>query len=175
MRANASNIVLIGFMGSGKSTLAVELSKACGWFALDTDKVIEQSSGISVKEHFARFGEQAWRKREGEFVKWASSHIQHAIIATGGGMPIYHNVKPMGVVVFLSMSFEAICARLSEKERESRPLFSNLTQAKELFTQRQDSYKSQADIILDATKPNLAQSLLEQLAQEYNLKQLLAP
>ena len=172
---SATNIVLIGFMGSGKSTLSIELSKACGWFALDTDKVIEQSSGMSVKEHFARFGEQAWRKREGEFVKWASSHIQRAIIATGGGMPIYHNVKPMGVVVFLSIGFEAICARLSEADYASRPLFADHSAAKELFTQRQDSYKSQADIILDATKPNLAQSLLEQLAQEHNLKQLLAP
>lgn len=172
---SATNIVLIGFMGSGKSTLAIELSKACGWFALDTDKIIEQSSGTSVREYFVRFGEQAWRKREGEFVKWARSHIRRAIIATGGGMPIYHNVKPMGVVVFLSISFEVICARLSEEERGYRPLFSNLAQAKKLFAQRQDSYKYQADIILDATKPNLTQSLLEQLAQEHSLKQLLAP
>lgn len=158
------NLVLIGFMGCGKSTLAVELSKICGRFVLDSDKIIEQSSGISVKEFFARFGEETFRKKEGEFVSWVESSVRGAIIATGGGMPIYHDLKPMGKVVFLSISFEAICARLSQQDYDSRPLFANLSQAKELFLARQESYKAQADIILDATSQDLAQRVLEQCA-----------
>lgn len=144
------NIVLIGFMGSGKSTLARELGKVSGRFVLDSDMLIEQREGMSVAEYFARYGEQAFREREREFIGWVESSVRGAIISTGGGMSAHNSVKPMGVVVYLDIAFERICARLSQSDVAKRPLFSDKTKAFELFTKRQALYQAQADITLDA-------------------------
>lgn len=48
------NIVLIGFMGSGKTTAGKILAASLGWSFLDTDAMIEEDAGLSIKEIFAR-------------------------------------------------------------------------------------------------------------------------
>ena len=44
-------------MGSGKSTIARALHKATSALILDSDSMIENNEGLSVKEIFARYGE----------------------------------------------------------------------------------------------------------------------
>lgn len=159
------NIVLIGFMGSGKSTLARELGKLSSRFVLDSDELIQKRVGMSVRAYFAQHGERAFREREREFISWVESSVRGAIISTGGGMPIFHGVKGMGVVVFLDIGFEQICARLSKQALAKRPLFANKAAARELFTQRHDLYRAQADITLNATleAKELARELISRI------------
>lgn len=44
------HLVLIGFMGSGKSSLAQELGLALKLEVLDTDMIISERVGLSVRE-----------------------------------------------------------------------------------------------------------------------------
>lgn len=154
------NIVLIGFMGSGKSSLGREIAKQSERYFLDTDSLIESSLNKSVSEIFAHFGEEEFRKEEGALVRWLSANVNNAVISTGGGMPIFHDVKNLGVVFYLEVSFEDILARLRTDSQPIRPLFSDEKKARELYTSRLAHYKEQAHFTLNATKP------LEILAKE---------
>ena len=64
------NIVLIGFMGSGKTTIGREIALLGGRFLLDTDGLIEQNMGKSVREIFASVGEKGFRKIESQLILW---------------------------------------------------------------------------------------------------------
>ena len=58
------NIVLFGFMGCGKTTVGTELAGTTGRELVDTDKLIEESEGMSISEIFRIHGEQYFRDLE---------------------------------------------------------------------------------------------------------------
>ncbi|ETD22177.1 hypothetical protein HMPREF2086_01904 [Helicobacter macacae MIT 99-5501] len=183
MVLDSANIVLIGFMGSGKSSVAKNLGKRYSQsqnppqklsqktlrkdttqrftrFVLDSDEMISKNLGMSISQYFKRRGEEAFRLREAEFIAWVCSSVKNAIISTGGGMPIFNDVKQMGFVVYLEIGFDEILSRLDSIQRTKRPLFRDLKKAKEIFLYRKDIYKNTADLVIDASKP------LESITQE---------
>ena len=178
-----ANIVLIGFMGSGKSSVAKSLGRRYSQtkpqnlpqnthrkntaqspkftrFVLDSDEMISKNLGMSISQYFKRKGEEAFRLRVAEFIAWVHSSVKNAIISTGGGMPIFNDVKQMGFVVYLEIGFDEILSRLDSLQRTRRPLFRDLKKAREMFLYRKDIYKQSADFIIDANKP------LESITQE---------
>lgn len=178
-----ANIVLIGFMGSGKSSVAKNLAKRYSQsqnppqnlpqktprkdtaqrfarFVLDSDEMISKNLGMSISQYFKRRGEEAFRLREAEFIAWVCSSVKNAIISTGGGMPIFNDVKQMGLVVYLEIGFDEILSRLDSIQRSKRPLFRDLKKAREIFIYRKDIYKNTADLVINASKP------LESITQE---------
>ena len=178
---DSANIVLIGFMGSGKSSVAKNLGKRYSQsqnlsqktphkdttqnlrftrFVLDSDEMISKNLGMSISQYFKRRGEEAFRLREAEFIAWVCSSVKNAIISTGGGMPIFNDVKQMGFVVYLEIGFDEILSRLDSIQRTKRPLFRDLKKAREIFLYRKDIYKNAADLVIDASKP------LESITQE---------
>lgn len=180
---DSANIVLIGFMGSGKSSVAKNLGKRYSQsqnppqnlsqktlrkdttqrftrFVLDSDEMISKNLGMSISQYFKRRGEEAFRLREAEFIAWVCSSVKNAIISTGGGMPIFNDVRQMGFVVYLEIGFDEILSRLDSIQRTKRPLFRDLKKAREIFLYRKDIYKNTADLVIDASKP------LESITQE---------
>ncbi|MGX2972280.1 shikimate kinase [Helicobacter sp. T3_23-1059] len=150
MRIKSKNIVLIGFMGSGKSSVAKHLGRNLGRFVLDSDEMIEKILGVSIADFFAKEGEKAFRKKEAEFIAWAKKSVQDAIISTGGGMPIFNNVRQMGFVVYLKSDFDSIVERLDSTKIAKRPLFRDLDRARELFEGRREIYAKNADLVVNA-------------------------
>lgn len=153
MAITPKNIVLIGFMGSGKSSVAKHLGRNLGRFVLDSDEMIEKILGVSIAEFFEKEGEEAFRKKEARFIAWAKKSVQDAIISTGGGMPIFHNVRQMGFVVYLNSDFDSIVGRLDGAKIAKRPLFRDLANARELFECRREIYAKNADLEVDANQP----------------------
>ena len=47
------NIILTGYMGTGKTTISKEISKLAKMKLADTDKMVEESEGVSIKEIFS--------------------------------------------------------------------------------------------------------------------------
>lgn len=154
-------------MGSGKSTIAKALHQASGALALDSDSIIEYNEGLSVKEIFSTKGESHFRELERNFCQFITHNIQNAIISTGGGMPMFCDVQSMGKVFFLHLEFEAILARLNQKEKEKRPLFEDSNLALELYRKRLPHYESCAHFIIDANQsiPAITQEILDKLKQ----------
>ena len=59
-------IVIVGFMGAGKTTVGHLLADQLGLPFADTDLVIEQRTGRSVRQIFEMGGEPAFRALEHE-------------------------------------------------------------------------------------------------------------
>lgn len=78
------NVVLIGLRGTGKSTCGKMLAVRLGWLFIDTDEVVQERAGKSIREIFDEGGEPLFRQLESEAVRQAARHDQ-AVIASGGG------------------------------------------------------------------------------------------
>ena len=77
-------IVLVGFMGAGKTTVGRLLASGLGLRFADSDLVIEQRRGRSIREIFAEDGEASFRSAEHE----ALAELMRgpdAVVAAGGG------------------------------------------------------------------------------------------
>ena len=79
---NNSNIVLIGMPGAGKSTVGIILAKMTSRDFIDTDILIQLSTGRSLQEIVDTEGPLALRKIEEEVI--LTLRGRHHVIATGG-------------------------------------------------------------------------------------------
>jgi shikimate kinase len=143
-------ILLIGFMGCGKSTVGKLLAARLGLPFIDLDEELEKLAGASIPEIFARRGEDAFRDLEHQALREALRRTS-SVIATGGGTPVFERnwrlIERSGFSVWLDPPFTAIVDRLTEEERNLRPLFRDEDQALELYGQRRSVYKK-ADLQL---------------------------
>lgn len=99
------HIYLIGMMGCGKSTCAVEVAKATGRQAVDTDEMIVKRAGMPIAEIFEVHGEERFRDMETEVCRELADSVEGKVVATGGGLPLREEnralLRESGVVVFL--------------------------------------------------------------------------
>lgn len=163
------NIFLTGFMGSGKSTVGRLLSEKSGLPLLDTDRMLEQASGLSVVEIFGQFGEAYFREMEAELLERLCHQSGH-IISTGGGVVLKpENVMWMqkgGTVVFLDVPVDTIRMRL--KNDKTRPLLSDdkYAQLDSLWAQRHPLYLKAARLTVRGRDSGC---LADQIIEELNL------
>lgn len=150
-----TNIVLIGFMGSGKSTIAKLLETALKMPHIDSDIYITNNAQSSIADIFALKGEQHFRYLESLFIESFSTKTNH-IIATGGGMPIFHNVKKLGLCFYLQSDFETIAKRIEADNKLNghniRPLFQDKEKALKLYHERTNLYKQSSNHTINATQ-----------------------
>lgn len=118
------NIFLIGYMASGKTTFGRALAEKTRRPFVDLDDFIEEKHGLSVKDIFARHGEEGFRKMERDALE-EISRVSGAIIACGGGTPCFHGnidlINARGLSVWLDAEVPVIVRRLVE-ENHKRPL-----------------------------------------------------
>ena len=62
--SRSENIYLVGLMGAGKTTIGRQLAKSLGLPFYDSDKAIEESTGVDIPTIFEFEGEQGFRDRE---------------------------------------------------------------------------------------------------------------
>ncbi|TAG09974.1 MAG: shikimate kinase [Verrucomicrobia bacterium] len=149
------NIILIGFMGCGKSTIGRSLQGKLGYPWIDTDEHIEQCVGMSVKEIFAKRGEQAFRELESNILlDMTERRIQHHIISTGGGIIGRQENRKMlgklGFVVWLVASTQVIMERTARNR--DRPLLQTddpKTRIEALLQERRPLYEETAHISIE--------------------------
>lgn len=161
-------IFLIGFMGSGKTTLGRKLAARLHCEFIDLDHVLEKQVELSIAEYFSFFGEDAFRKLEGEVLR-KTPYPENAIISTGGGLPCFFDnmdwMKANGKTVYLKLSPKTLADRL-ESAKEERPLLQEkegdalVAFIAEKLADREAFY-SQADIVTDGL--SLTAEKLEQI------------
>ena len=65
-----ANIILVGMPASGKSTIGTILAeKLPDYTLIDTDSLIEKTTGMKISEIFERFSEDYFRKLEYDTIK----------------------------------------------------------------------------------------------------------
>ena len=57
-------LLLVGMMGSGKTSVGRLLARKLNLPFVDSDKEIEKSTGFTISDLFARYGEEEFRKGE---------------------------------------------------------------------------------------------------------------
>ena len=121
-------IYLVGYMCSGKSKVGLALSKAMSFKYLDTDLAIEEEAGKSIQKIFTENGEEYFRKLESKVLHQTSS-LNKTVIATGGGLPCFHNnmnwMNEQGITVYLEANEGVLFHRLASSKQE-RPLIQSL-------------------------------------------------
>ena len=139
------NLVLLGMMGVGKSTLAKIVAKKLSLPFLDTDKNIESSNSMKIKDIFEKKGEKFFRtEEENEVLK--SLKMENCIIALGGGAflnnKIRDNVLKNSISIWLDADIKTLEKRL--KWNDKRPLLkknNNYKMIKKIYQERKKIYK----------------------------------
>ncbi len=80
------HLVLVGLMGSGKSTVGRVLAERLGRPLYDSDAMIEERTGRTVREIFAADGEPAFRVLETAALTEALRSEVPCIVAAAGGV-----------------------------------------------------------------------------------------
>ena len=168
-RLKQSNLILIGFMGSGKTTIGKALSKRWGFGYIDTDELIEKKEKMSIAEIFETKGEDYFRKRETEALKYLLRSRKN-IICTGGGTPLKDEnmrlLRKLGYVVYLKASPKTVLERL--KDDTSRPLLQKPDKEKavrELMEERRGKYQRQAYITV-ITDGKRVDEIIDEIEQD---------
>lgn len=140
------NIVLTGFMCTGKTSVGKKLSEDLKFEYIDTDELIEASTGLKITEIFSKYGEEYFRNIESEIVKKVSI-LDRRVIATGGGVVLrkenMQNLRKNGVIINLTAKPETIYERLKQQPG-IRPLLNKpqpLQEIKKLLNYREEFYK----------------------------------
>lgn len=141
-------IFLIGYMGCGKSTMGRAVSALTGVPFIDLDNYIEQRFHLTVKEIFARRGEEGFRDVERRMLQEVAD-FEDVIVACGGGTPcFFDNMEYMnahGTTVFLNTPIDRLHSRLM-RGRHKRPLIADkndeelMTFIKEALAKRMEHY-----------------------------------
>ncbi|MEY4768556.1 MAG: hypothetical protein RL637_1195 [Pseudomonadota bacterium] len=149
----SENIYLIGLMGAGKTTIGRQLASALRLPFYDSDKAIEESTGVDIATIFEYEGETGFRQREQNMLIQLTK-LQGIILATGGGAILREEnrrcLQDNGFVVYLHCSIEQILQRT--RRDTQRPLLNveNPQQRLEtLSTERQAFYQACADFSID--------------------------
>jgi len=134
LRYNPSPVYLTGFMGVGKSTIGKCLSRLTKREFVDTDKVIESISKLTIPEIFASVGESEFRRVENDAIKDVSAKV-NSIISLGGGSlnhpENFQTIHNTGVVIYLEADLKTLDKRISEQGLH-RPLLEGLQGEKRL-------------------------------------------
>jgi 3-dehydroquinate synthase/shikimate kinase/3-dehydroquinate synthase len=107
-------IVLIGFMGAGKTTVGRLLAAKLGLRFADSDQVIEQRHGRSVREIFAEEGEATFRAAEHEVLAELVRGPE-AVVAVGGGAvehPSSRRLLRAARVIYLQVGYDEAVQRV---------------------------------------------------------------
>ena len=73
--------------------MAAELANKASLRHLDTDRMIEASTGASVADLFAAEGEEAFRSLECAALKEALASKERVVISTGGGIVTHDDAR----------------------------------------------------------------------------------
>ena len=152
-------ISLIGLPGSGKSTAGRQLARRLQLPFFDSDHVIEQQLGCSIREYFEREGEARFRDVEQAVIDELTQKPK-CVLSTGGGVVLRpanrHQLHERSQVVYLNSSPEELFRRL--RHDTSRPLLQvadPLDRLRELFTQRDPLYRETAHFIIETGRPSV--------------------
>ena len=154
------NIVLIGMPASGKSTVGKILAEKLSRRFVDTDALIVEQIGMSIKEYFDLYGEEKFRDVESQIIASLAGE-NSLVIATGGGAILRkENVSALkynGKLYFIDRPLEKLIPT------ESRPLSSDRASIEARYKERYPIYCGCCDkkINADCEADVVAERILE--------------
>jgi len=153
-------VSLVGLPGSGKSTIGRQLARRLRLPFFDSDHVIEQQLGCSIREYFEREGEERFRDVE-ESVIDQLTQKETGVISTGGGVVLRamnrQHLRQRCRVVYLNSSPDELFRRL--RHDVNRPLLQvadPMSRLRDLHAVRDPLYRETAHFIIETGRPSVA-------------------
>lgn len=153
-------VALVGLPGSGKSTVGRQLARRLSLPFLDSDHVIEQRLGCSIREFFDREGEARFRDLESTVIDELTQGAD-GVLSTGGGSvlrPLNRaHLHQRTRVVYLRSHPDELFRRL--RNDRSRPLLQvadPLQRLRDLFVARDPLYREAAHFVIETGRPSVA-------------------
>ncbi|MBC7611303.1 MAG: shikimate kinase, partial [Polaromonas sp.] len=149
-----------GLPGSGKSTVGRQLARRLQVSFFDSDHVIEEQLGCSIREYFEREGESRFRDAEEAVIDQLTGQ-KIGVLATGGGAVLRaanrQHLRQRTQVVYLSSSPDELFRRL--RHDVNRPLLQvadPLSRLRDLYAVRDPLYKETAHFTIETGRPSVA-------------------
>jgi shikimate kinase len=168
-----TTIALIGLPGSGKSTVGRHLSRKLSSAFADSDQIIEERLGCSIRQFFEREGEELFRDVEQSVIDEISQKAAPWVLSTGGGVVLREanrkHLRSRCRVVYLRSTPEELFRRL--RHDRNRPLLQvadPLQRLKDLFAARDALYRETAHFVIDTGRPSVA-SLVNTIVMQLEL------
>ena len=169
-------ITLIGYRGCGKSSVAPLLATSLGWDYVDSDSLIEQAAGCSIRQIFETEGETGFRARETDVLRSLLSGRNMVIAAGGGAILSDVNRKMMrdaGPVVWMQASNETLASRISGDAStiQRRPSLTGQSVTEEVAAVmeiRRPVYQAAASLVVNADHQS-PQDVSREIIEKLNL------
>ena len=149
-------ITLIGMPAAGKSTVGVLLAKRIGYRFIDVDLMIQDTTGMLLKEIIAEQGMDGFMEVENRIN--ASIRAERALIAPGGsviyGKEAMENLRSLGMVIYLKISYEELLRRLGDVVDRGVVLKEGMT-LRDLYEERCGYFERYADYTMDEENKDL--------------------
>ena len=165
-------VSLVGLPGSGKSTVGRQLARRLKLSFLDSDHVIEERLGCSIRDYFEREGEASFRDIEESAIDELTLQAS-GVLSTGGGAVLRPanrlHLHDRGHVIYLRSSPEELFRRL--RHDVSRPLLQvadPLGRLRDLFAQRDPLYRETAHFVIETVRPSVS-TLVNMIAMQLEL------
>ncbi|WJW75684.1 shikimate kinase AroK [Thiohalobacter sp. IOR34] len=147
------NIFLIGPMGAGKTTIGRQLARALHRRFVDSDRVIEERTGVDIPLIFELEGEAGFRRRERKVIDELTQQPD-IVLATGGGAILdpdnRRHLMTRGTVVYLHTTIDQQLSRTGRDQK--RPLLQTddpRARLSELMAVREPLYREIADLVIE--------------------------
>lgn len=145
--------------GSGKSTVGRQLSRRLGLPFFDSDHVIEERLGCSIREYFAREGEAAFRDVEEQVLRELAQGPA-AVVATGGGAVLREAnreaLRAGGQVIYLRSTPEELYRRVRhDKQRPLLQVADPLGRLRTMHAERDPLYRAAAHFQIETGRPSV--------------------
>lgn len=170
-------LILIGLPGSGKSTAGRSLARRLDVPFNDSDHVIEQRLGCSIRSFFEREGEAAFRDIEASVLRELAQAGEGGVLATGGGAVLRpanrEALRAAGHVVYLRSTPEEVFRRL--RHDTNRPLLQvedPLERLRALYAERDPLYREAAHFVIETGRPSVP-TLVNMIVMQLELAGLL--
>ncbi len=170
LMTESENIYLVGLMGAGKTTIGRQLAKALAVPFYDSDKAIEERTGVDIPTIFEFEGEEGFRDREQKMIQQLTM-MNGIVLATGGGAILREEnrqlLKANGFIVYLQCSVERILERT--RRDTQRPLLRTdnpRERIESLFIQREPLYLACADFKVN-TGILSSKEVVERILEKY--------
>jgi shikimate kinase len=159
------NIFLIGSRGSGKTTVGALVGRRLKMPFVDLDDRVVQDAGMSIREIFAREGEEGFRRREREAVLQVKRLRNHVIALGGGTIMVSENLSSLrrvGKFVWLRAPAAVLWSRVSRDphtiyNRPNLTAAGGLSEMEALLAQREPVYEDAATHVIDTVSMTVEQ------------------
>jgi shikimate kinase len=171
-------IALVGMPGSGKSTVGRHLARQLGLRFVDSDTVLEQRLGATIRDWFAQHGEAAFRDEEQHVIDELTRQ-GGAVLATGGGAvlrpanrdALHHRAQ----VFYLRSTPEELFRRLrNDTQRPLLQVADPQRKLRELYRERDPLYRRTAHYTVESARPSVP-GLLNMVLMQLELAGLVDP